>query len=139
MNKVMFALLIPAAFTFGCVTPVKTVNHYDVSSEALKNIRAMQPLPDSALSDSGYTDIGVVSGSSCHSYAHVYAGTGSETSNRKVFEQLILKAADLGAEHITTPHCEVIGSVQPGDDCTATLMCVSHALQVLPTTATEQT
>jgi hypothetical protein len=138
MNKVMLALLIPAAFTFGCVTPVKTVNHYDVSSAALKNIREMKHLPDSALSDSGYTDIGVVSGSSCHSYARVYAGTGSETSKRKVFEQLILSAADMGAEHITTPHCEVLESVEPGDDCTANLMCVSHALKVLPTTAVEQ-
>lgn len=128
LNRVLLASLILMS---GCATSPKTVNYYDVPSAALKNIREMQHLPDSALLDSRYVDLGVVSGSTCHQYETIYSGSSDTNSDRKVFEQLVLSASQLGALHITTPHCVVLDSTEPYDNCAETLECVSHALQEL--------
>jgi hypothetical protein len=138
MKNITLILLVLVAFTVGCASQVKTVDYYKVPTSTLNKIRTMEHLPDSALSDSDYADVGIISGSSCHSYAYAYYGTGSETSHRKIFEQLILRASDMGAENITKPQCEVLEDTNPNDDCTASMMCTSHALKALPRDDTEQ-
>ena len=55
-------LLLPLA---GCATPIKTVDYYDLPTEALVKIRNMQQVPESAIQGGTYTDLGIVIGMSC--------------------------------------------------------------------------
>ena len=129
MNKLttlQLIFLIPLA---GCATPIKTVDYYDTPTDALVKIRGMQQLPEAALLDSSYTDVGVVTGMSCRRDKIVDAESSTTESEQITFEQLELNAALLGADHITVPKCVVSEKTDLTNNCWSSLVCTSHALQ----------
>jgi hypothetical protein len=130
MNKLTTLKLILFVPLAGCATPIKTVDYYDMPTEALVKIRDMQQLPESALLSNRYTDLGIVSGMSCRRNKHVDAESGTTESERITFEQLELNAALMGADHITVPACVVNEKTDLTNNCWTSLVCTSHALKV---------
>ena len=124
-------LTIAFALLFGCAAQVQSVNYHDLSSEALSSIRGMTQLPELALSDGTYTDVGVVEGLSCRRNKFSDAESGSSASMSMAVEQLKLKAAALGADHITTAECVQNDKMDLSNNCWSTLICTSHALKTV--------
>ena len=130
MNKLIIlklTLLLPLA---GCATPIKTVDYYDLPTEALVKIRNMQQVPESTILDGSYTDVGIVTGMSCHLNRIEGANAQGSESRKIAFEQLELNAALLGADHISTPQCVVSQKMDLTNNCWTSLVCESHALKV---------
>lgn len=130
MNKLIIlklTLLLPLA---GCATPIKTVDYYDLPTEALVKIRNMQQVPESTILDGSYTDVGIVTGMSCHLNRIEGANAQGSESRKIAFEQLELNAALLGADHISTPQCVVNQKMDLTNNCWTSLVCESHALKV---------
>jgi hypothetical protein len=130
MNKLTTLQLILLAPLAGCATPIKTMDYYDMPTDALVKIRDMQQLPELALLDNSYTDVGVVTGMSCQRNRIVDAESGTTESEQITFEQLELNAALLGADHITVPDCVVNEKTDLTNNCWTSLVCTSHALKV---------
>ena len=126
-------LILPLAIALlsGCATQIKTMDYYDLPTESLNNLRAMTQLPELALSDENYTDVGVVTGLSCRRNTAVDPESGSPASENIAMDQLKLKAAALGADHITTPQCVRSDKMDLSNNCWSTLICTSHALKVV--------
>jgi len=120
-------LLLPLA---GCATPIKTVDYYDLPTEALVKIRNMQQVAESEILDSSYTDVGIVTGMSCHLNRIDDATARGPKSRQIAFEQLEMNAALLGADHISTPQCVVNQTMDLNNNCWTSLVCQSHALKV---------
>ena len=130
MNKLTFlklTLLLPLA---GCATPIKTVDYYDLPTEALVKIRNMQQVPESVIQGGSYTDVGIVTGISCHLNRFEGANAEGSESRQIAFEQLELNAALLGADHISTPQCVVNEKMDLTNNCWTSLVCESHALKL---------
>ena len=130
MNKNIITVLGAVALLSGCATPIKTVDYYDMPTDALLKIRGMQQFPDSVLTDNSYTDAGTVTALSCRRNKFADSESESIESERMVVDQLEIKAALLGADHITIPNCVVNDEMDLTNNCWSSLVCESHALKV---------
>ena len=130
MSNSNLLLLIIAVCLTGCATPHKRLDYYDQSTETLRNYTQMTFFTEAALTDSQYTDLGLVSGFSCmRDQGSGWTEDGSKTRTT-VMNQLKLNAAALGVTHITTPQCVVSEKMDLTNNCWASLTCTSHALQL---------
>jgi hypothetical protein len=130
MNKLTIlklTLLVPLA---GCATPIKTVDYYDLPTDALLKIRDMRQVPETAILDGSYTDVGIVTGMSCNLNKIENLNVEGSEGRQIAFEQLELNAALLGADHISTPRCVVNEKMDLTNNCWTSLVCESHALKV---------
>jgi hypothetical protein len=130
MNKLTILKLTSLLPLAGCATPIKTVDYYDLPTDALVKIRDMRQVPETAILDGNYTDVGIVTGMSCHRNRIEGANAEGSESRKIAFEQLQLNAALLGADHISTPQCVVNEKMDLSNNCWTSLVCESQALKV---------
>ena len=112
---------------FGCATPIKVLDYYGADSATLAKIRDLQVVDDNAMSDGRYTDLGIVNGLFCNR-APWDPGANTDTAERLAKDQVDLRAAELGADYITSPQCTLKSKMDMSNNCWATLVCSSHAL-----------
>lgn len=112
----------------GCAGAVPVVDFYDADSAALRRFEAMEVVDTADLPPAGYRDLGVVEGLYCKFWDQT-ASVDDPLARAQAVEQVMLKAADLGATHTSTPVCEISRSFSAANNCSASVICTAHALQ----------
>ncbi len=110
----------------GCAAPLAQIDYYEVETEALQKIRTMQIIDDATLAAGGYRELGQVKGLYCDR-SPPYAGTGEETA----IDQIKLRAAIKGADHISTPSCETRTTWDLNNNCFSTVTCSATAISTV--------
>ncbi len=127
MTKSDLFLVATTLCLCGCATPIKVLDYYGADSATLAKIRDLQVVEDDALSEGGYTDLGVVNGLFCNRTPGD-PDASADIAQRLARDQVDLRAAELGADYITAPQCTLNGKMDLSNNCWATLVCSSHAL-----------
>ncbi len=127
MNNSNLLLIAIVSCCCGCATPIKVLDYYEADSDALAKIRHMKVVDEDAMSSSDYTDLGIVDGIYCNK-ARWDPAASADIARRRALDQLTLRAATVGADHITTPQCVLDKGMDLSNNCWATLVCSSHAL-----------
>ena len=112
----------------GCAGAVPVVDFYDADSATLRRFEAMKVIEISDLPPAGYRDLGIVEGLYCKFWDQT-ASVEDPLARVQAIEQVMLKAADLGATHTSTPICEISHSFSAANNCSASVTCTGHALQ----------
>ncbi len=129
--KIRFFLLVMiAVLTTGCASAVPQIDYYDVDTEALQRLRGLTVLDDPTIERGNYQVLGDVEGLFCD--RNQMYGVGSAEAKRVAVDQLKIRAAQLGADHISTPSCEVSESMDLTNNCWNSVMCSAEALAVQP-------
>ena len=111
-----------------CATAVPVVDFYDVDSASLSRFQAIEIVDETTAKSGNYRDLGTVEGIYCdRSYGGVDL-TGP-LANAHVMDQIKLKAAQRGANFISTPVCLVRTKGDVVNNCTSTVTCKSLALR----------
>ena len=116
-----------ASCAAACAAPVPQIDYYDVETEALERIRGMTIVDDATVTADSYRSLGSVDGLYCDRN-QLLASPGPDGERRVAVEQVMLKAAILGAAHIGTPTCEARSSIDMTNNCMATVICTAEAL-----------
>lgn len=112
----------------GCAGAVPVVDFYDADSAALHRFEAMEVIDTADLPPAGYRDLGVVEGLYCKFWDQT-ASVDDPLARAQAIEQVMLKAAELGATHTSTPICESSHSFSAANNCSASVTCTAHALR----------
>jgi hypothetical protein len=115
----LFASLAIAA----CATPLPQIDYYDVDTQALRKIRTMRIIGDASREQGEYQELGTVRGLYCDR-SPPYAVTPEDTA----IDQVKLRAAISGADHIGTPSCETRTTWDFTNNCFSTVTCSADAL-----------
>ena len=110
--------------TAGCASPLPQIDYYDVETEALRKIRTMTVINDAALAQGAYRDLGEVKGIYCDRNQLV------SSPERSAIDQLKIRAAQNGADHIGTPSCETRDSWDLTNNCLSSTTCSAEALAI---------
>ena len=97
MTKSDLFLVATTLCLCGCATPIKVLDYYGADSATLAKIRDLQVVEDGALSEGGYTDLGVVNGLFCNRTPGD-PDASADIAQRLARDQVDLRAAELGAE-----------------------------------------
>jgi len=127
MNYKTPVLLAAVFFLTGCAAPIEVKDYYDMPADALETLRQLNIFSEQDLPDEGYTEIGLVSGSSCRRGSDSDMLTEYSTTYRFVLAQLQMSAAEMGAGLITTPQCIIRNAEESPRYCIASLDCTSRA------------
>ena len=125
-HKLLFATALMALAT-GCAAPLPQIDYYDVETEALERIRGMTVLDDASIAAGSYRSLGEVKGLYCDRN-QMQLSPGISGEQRIAVEQIKLRAARLGADHIGTPSCDPRSGMDMTNNCMATLVCRAEAL-----------
>ena len=117
-------LLLAAGWLGGCATAVPVVDFYDADAEALDRFRHVRIV----YGREGFEDLGDLEGLHCHRNASTPNPHSLEARSMAI-DQLRLKAAALGADAMTEPHCRASSEIDLVNNCFGTLLCVSRALR----------
>jgi hypothetical protein len=117
-------LILTAAWLGGCATPVPVVDFYDTDSEALDRFRDVQTVYERE----GFDDLGQVKGLHCNRNG-ITPNPHSPEARAMAIDQVRLKAAALGADAITEPHCRISVEMDLTNNCLGSVLCISHALR----------
>ena len=118
------ALLLAGMLT-GCATAVPVIDFYEADSSTLRQFRLIEVF------DGEYAntrDLGVVEGIYCKRIPG-HANVDHPLAEAQAVDQVKLKAAAIGASHITAPQCVRSDSTDFGNNCYATLVCSASALK----------
>ena len=110
----------------GCAAPIPRIDYYDVETDALMRIRDMRELDATALEAGAYLELDTVDGLFCSNQS---VWVGSAEAERAAVDQVKIRAAQLGATHISTPNCEADESLDMTNNCMATLKCKARAFR----------
>jgi len=116
----------------GCASPVTVVDYYDLSSDALGNMRGMTFLQEQILVDGEYADLGIVEGFSCRRDPRADVMAEGSKTMKIALEQLKLNAAASGGAHVTTPQCVINEGMDLSNNCFDSLTCTAHAVARAP-------
>lgn len=111
----------------GCATPVPEIDYYSVETEVLERIRDITVLDDASVAAGGYRSLGELEGMFCERNK-LRVSPGPEGERRFAVEQIKLRAAMLGADHISTPVCEVHSGMDMTNNCWGSVTCRAQAL-----------
>ena len=122
------ALLFVAAMVLGsgCAAPMSRIDYYDVETDALQRIRDMGELDAAAIEAGSYSGLGEVDGLFCPTQ---WVWLNSPEAERMAVDQVMIRAAQLGATHISTPICEADESMDMTNNCMSTVKCRARALK----------
>ena len=120
-------LLAASSYLTACATPI--LDYYDMETDALRKIRGMTIVEEQAMSSGDYTDLGVVRGSFCERNRNVDPRADTPEAKRDAVDQVKLRAAAKGAEHISTPQCDINEQMDMINNCWSAIVCQSQALQ----------
>lgn len=114
------AMLISA-----CGTPVAISDYYDTDTASLQRFARMGVIEASDTDNGGLQKLGTVAGIYCKGgLARTYREKRVEAT-----DQLMLKAAQRGATHISEPACTASG-LDMANNCPNKVVCKAQALQV---------
>ena len=130
MNHRILIVLITTALLSGCGTPMKVLDYYDMPSDALVRVGGITVLTEQEAADDKYATLGVATGFSCRRDPRAKMLAEDSITNRNAFDQLILSAADLGADFVSTPKCTVREGIDLSNNCTDSLTCTAQAFAV---------
>ena len=108
----------------GCAAPIPRIDYYDVETEALQRIRGMGELDAAAIEAGSYNDLGEVDGLFCPTQ---WVWLDSPEAERMAVDQVKIRAAQLGATHISTPICAADESMDMTNNCMSTVKCMARA------------
>ncbi len=111
----------------GCAAPVTIVDYYSVDSDALRKYRRMEIVSDAELPAGEYARIGRVKGIYCQKQL----GDTTTENQREAIDQVKLKAARLGATHISAPICTLSEGLDMTNNCFDKIVCSAFALENL--------
>ena len=120
------AMLLASLTITACATPLPQLDYYDVDTQALGKIRTMKIIDDASREQGKYRDLGSVKGLYCNR-TPPYAGTPENTA----IDQVKLRAAIKGADHIGTPACVTRTTWDFTNNCFSTVTCSAEALVVV--------
>lgn len=120
-------LLAASSYLTACATPI--LDYYDMEADTLRRIRGMTIVEEQAISIDDYTDLGVVRGSFCERNKNTDPRADTPEARRDAVDQVKLRAAAKGAEHISTPQCDVNEQMDLVNNCWSAIACESHALK----------
>ena len=120
-------LLAASSYLTACATPI--LDYYDMEADTLRRIRGMTIVEEQAISIDDYTDLGVVRGSFCERNRNIDPRADTPEARRDAVDQVKLRAAAKGAEHISTPQCDVNEQMDLVNNCWSAIACESHALK----------
>jgi hypothetical protein len=119
MGAMLLAFLTIAA----CAAPLKEIDYYDVDTQALLKIRSMRVIDDASRAQGDFHVLGRVQGFYCNPRPP-YAATPEATA----IDQVKLRAAIEGADHIGTPACVSRKNRDIRYNCLSTVICTAEAL-----------
>ncbi len=122
-------LLAAYSYLTACATPI--LDYYDMETDALRKIRGMTIVEEQAMSTGDYTDLGVVRGSFCERNRNIDPRADTPEAKRDAVDQVKLRAAAKGAEHISTPQCDINEQMDMINNCWSAIVCQSQALQAV--------
>jgi hypothetical protein len=125
-NSVATLFVIAVVLGSGCATPIPRIDYYDVETDALRRIRDMGELDAVAIESGSYSDLGEVPGLFCPPQ---WMWLNSPEAERMAVDQVKIRAAQLGATHISTPVCEADESMDMTNNCMSTMKCMARALR----------
>lgn len=117
-------LFLAAGGLGGCATAVPLVDFYDADAETLDRFREVRIV----YGRQDFDDLGQVKGLHCDRNAST-PGPHTPEARSMAIDQLRLKAAALGADAVTEPHCRISVEMDLTNNCYGTVLCVSHALR----------
>ena len=126
-NLLLGTVLLASAI--GCAAPVPEIDYYSVETGVLERIRDMTVLDDASVAAGRYRSLGEVEGMFCERSA-LRVSPGPETEHRMAIEQIKLRAAKLGADHISAPVCETRSGLDMTNNCWSSTTCSATALAV---------
>ena len=121
--KLRNIVISTALLVAGCASPLPQLDYYDVETDALRKIRAMTVIDEVAWDYGTYRELGEARGLYCNRN-NAYAGSPEGSA----IDQVKLRAAIMGADHISTPHCETRETWDLTNNCFATVTCSATAL-----------
>lgn len=121
------ALAAIACCATACAAPVAQIDYYTVETEALERIRGMTILDEASISTGAYESLGTADGLYCERN-QLRMSPGASGARRIATEQVMLRAAIMGAEHISTPVCETRSKLDMTNNCFSTVVCTAAAL-----------
>ena len=120
--RISTILLASLAIT-ACATPLPQIDYYDVETDSLRKMRTMKVIDDASRAEGEYRLLGQVKGLYCDR-TPPYALTPEDTA----IDQVKLRAAMKGADHIGTPACETRTTWDFTNNCFSTVTCTAEAL-----------
>jgi len=122
--KLMAACVLTALLA-GCASAVPVIDFYDADSGTLSRFQRITVISDSQ----GLKNLGDVQGIYCSkTYGHVEAD--DPLAETQAVDQVKLKAAEKGADHIGVPQCEVQDSGDFTNNCYGTVVCTATVLKL---------
>ena len=108
----------------GCASAVPVVDFYDTDSRTLSRFQQITEVSESQ----GLKILGEVQGIYCNkTYGQV--GVNDPLAEAQAVDQVKLKAAEKGADHIGIPQCEIRDSGDFTNNCYGTVVCTASALK----------
>lgn len=106
----------------GCASAVPVVDFYDTDSRTLLRFQQITIVSESQ----GLKNLGEVQGIYCNkTYGQV--GVNDVLAETQAIDQVKLKAAEKGADHIDAPQCEIRDSGDFTNNCYGTVVCTASA------------
>lgn len=129
MNCIRLASLVVLAATLsGCASGIPVVDFYAASSKSLHQYRNIEVLEtDSPYSDS-FVELEQIQGLFCRKFQQ-QVSIHDENATQQAIDQVKLKAAEIGADAISAPQCEVDSSSSFSNNCYGSVICTATALQ----------
>lgn len=109
---------------------MKLLDYYDMPSGALVRVSGITVLNEQQAADDKYTALGVATGFSCRRDPKAGMLADDSITNRDAFDQLVLSAANLGADYVSTPKCTVREGIDLSNNCVDSLTCTAQAFAV---------
>ncbi len=108
-----------------CGTPVAISDYYKADTASLQRYARMAVIEESDTHSGGLQELGTVTGIYCK------GGVALTHQEKRVeaIDQLLLKAAQRGATHISEPACTASG-VDLANNCPNKVVCKAQAMQV---------
>ena len=127
ISTIIIILLLQSALA-GCATAVPVVDFYDSDSDTLHRFQIITVIDGASASGKDLKKLGEIEGIYCNkTYGQV--SVGHHTAEAQAVDQVKLKAAEKGANYITTPQCVIRDSGDFTNNCYSTLVCTSSALR----------
>jgi hypothetical protein len=121
--RVAFIVFVAVTMT-ACASAVPIIDFYDADSKTLERFQRISKVSES----SGLKNLGEVQGIYCNR-TREQVDVNDELARPLALDQLKLKAAAKGADHISTPQCEVQDSMDFANNCFAKIVCSAFALK----------
>ena len=121
-------LLLLVPLLSACASKVPIVDFYEADAETLRRFSTIAVVSVKQAKSVPFSTVGEIEGLYCER-GPMHEDIEGERARLQAEDQLRLKAAALGATHISEPDCTARHEVDWSNNCVGTLTCRSVALQ----------